>query len=172
MMAAGATYVPIATTTLGSAAASYTFSSIPSTYTDLILIINDGLSSVAQSLLIQFNGDTATNYSVTGLSGDGTSAFSWSVSSTANPNLSNYAKSNTSLETNVIAQFQNYSNTTTYKSYLSRANRSSAANSPGVDAIVGLWRSTSAINAIKVFGGSSSNLITGTTLTLYGIAAA
>jgi glycosyltransferase involved in cell wall biosynthesis len=40
-----ATYEPIATTTLGSAAASITFSSIPATYTDLRLVIVGNLSS-------------------------------------------------------------------------------------------------------------------------------
>ena len=38
-MAAGATYEPIATQTLASAAASITFSSIAATYTDLRLVL-------------------------------------------------------------------------------------------------------------------------------------
>lgn len=166
------TYEPIATTTLGSAVASYTFSSIPSTYTDLILVINGGLSAAGNGFLVQFNSDTATNYSNTGLYGDGSAVGSWRASSAAQANLNNYAAANTSIECNVIAQFQNYANTTTYKTFISRANRASASNFPGTEAIVGLWRSTSAINAIKVFGGSSSNLIIGTTLTLFGVKAA
>jgi hypothetical protein len=61
-------------------------------------------------------------------------------------------------------QFQNYSNATTYKSILMRVGK--ATN--GTDAMVGLWRSTSAINTIKLMG---SNALYGT-LTLYGIKAA
>ena len=45
-MAAGSTYTPIATTTLGSAG-TITFSSIPSTYTDLVIVLNGNGSRVA-----------------------------------------------------------------------------------------------------------------------------
>ena len=66
-MAAGITYTPIASTTLGSAAASYTFSSIPNTYTDLVLIASmaDSNSGADQRMLVQVNGDTGTKYSTT-----------------------------------------------------------------------------------------------------------
>jgi hypothetical protein len=69
---------------------------------------------------------------------------------------------------NYIVQIQNYSNSTTYKTYLSRANN--AANA--TDAITGLWRSTSAITSIQFFYSDSSNIITGSSATLYGIKAA
>jgi hypothetical protein len=61
----------------------------------------------------------------------------------------------------------NYSNATTYKTMLSRANNGAA----GVDAIANLWRSTAAISSItvKITGG---NMKAGSTFTLYGIAAA
>ena len=69
------TYKPIATTTLGSAAASYTFSSIPSTYTDIVLIFGGSMSNFG-NLRIQFNSDTGNNYSFTRLLGDGSGAQS------------------------------------------------------------------------------------------------
>jgi hypothetical protein len=69
---------------------------------------------------------------------------------------------------NYIVQVQNYSNSTTYKTFLSRANN--AANA--ADGIVGLWRSTSAITSIQFFYSDSSNIITGSSATLYGIKAA
>ena len=62
-MAAGATYEPIATQTLASAAATITFSSIAATYTDLRLIFAKPIGG--SSLLLRFNSDTATNYSWT-----------------------------------------------------------------------------------------------------------
>ena len=69
------TYTPIATTTLGSAVNSVTFSSIASTYTELVLVIQ--YQSAANCVAnITFNNDTATNYSTTYLSGNGTSAAS------------------------------------------------------------------------------------------------
>jgi len=61
----------------------------------------------------------------------------------------------------------NYANTTTYKTFLVRG-----ANTAGnIDADVGLWRSTAAINSVTVLIGSGS-LSSGSTFTLYGIAAA
>ena len=74
-MAAGSTYTPIYTTTLASAAASYTFSSIPSTYTDLVIAAT-GLTTAGTTLAMRFNGDTATNYSDTYLLGNAGAASS------------------------------------------------------------------------------------------------
>ena len=69
------TYEPIATQTLGSAAATITFSSIPATYTDLRLVLV-GTSTISANPKINFNSDTATNYSQTILSGNGSVANS------------------------------------------------------------------------------------------------
>ena len=69
-----ATYEPIASTTLGTAAADITFSSIPGTYTDLVLVLYGGFATAASDLYTQFNSDTGTNYSNSDLRGNGTAA--------------------------------------------------------------------------------------------------
>ena len=161
-MAAGSTYTPIATTTLGSAAASYTFSSIPSTYTDLVLVFN-GSTTSGNLMRIRLNGDTGSNYSVTMLWGTGSSAVSARYSDSwvwAIPDGAGAMQ-------NAILNFQNYSNTTTYKTTLTRASLPGAS----VTAAVSLWRSTAAINSIEV-ALSSNEYSAGSTFTLYGIAAA
>lgn len=159
-----ATYEPIATTTLSSTAANYTFTSIPQTYTDLVLVCNFPSSGFNFSTQVG-NGsiDTGTNYSVTRLYGTGTSAASNSYANDVyfTGNITAGAGSN------AIIQINNYSNTTTYKTSLTRFNDAGAI----VFAIVGLWRSTSAINQLRVFA-SSGSLASGTSLTLYGIKAA
>jgi len=162
-MAAGSTYTPIATTTLGSSATSYTFSSIPSTYTDLIIVVNGVNSTGVTTVELQFNSDTGTNYSVTRLQGNGSTA-----SSLRNSNQSSMSAGiiDTTQSTSII-QIQNYSNATTYKTVLARA----ADTAYATVAFVGLWRSTAAINAVKVDGGGY-NFSAGSTFTLYGIAAA
>ena len=167
-MAAGSTYTPIATTTLGSAAASYTFTSIPSTYTDLILVIAGTTGALNNVLLQVGNGsiDTGNNYSTTFLVGDGSSATSSRQSSVSNMLV---GRIGTDQSINIV-QLLNYSNTTTYKTLLCRGNN--AATSGQVAAYVNLWRSTSAINQVKVLEQVGSNFQTGTTFTLYGIAAA
>lgn len=175
-MAAGNTYTPIATTTLGSSTASVTFGTgsplsgnIPSTYTDLILIINGGITVVNYSIRAQFNGDTTTVYSQTSLAGNGTTVTSDRASGAASISVvggTNGIPANT-LETIGIVNVMNYSNTTTYKTVLTRT--ASAAKT--VEELVGLWRSTAAITQITLFSGSG-NLYAGTTLSLYGILAA
>lgn len=158
------TYEPIATTTLGSAAASYTFSSIPSTYTDLVLVFN-GTANAAGNLALQFNSDTATNYSTTILYGDGSTAGSGRVTSQTNANI---AGTNTSNNTATIS-IMNYSNSTTYKTALGRGMRSGDQ----VVAKVALWRSTAAITTVTVLPiDGASTWSTGSTFTLYGIKAA
>ena len=168
-MAAAATYEPIATTTLGSNTASYTFSSIPSTYTDLVLVVNGQVSS-SVTVSCQVNGDTATNYSTTELFGDGTTASSFRSSTNAQIAVMGIgAQVGSGTIWTSTLHFQNYSNTTTYKTVLGRTS----ASATGINVIAGLWRSTSAINSIKILGyAGASGFTTGTTFTLYGIAAA
>jgi hypothetical protein len=168
-MAAGNTYVALATQTLGSAAATVTFSSISGSYTDLILVASPLRDATSGGYVtMQFNSDTGSNYSNTGLLGNGTAGQS---SRTTSQNFVYFNWGNNGLSTTdpntMIASFQNYSNTTTYKSYLSRANQATTST----DAVVGLWRSTAAISTIAI-SRTTGSFATGSTFSLYGIAAA
>lgn len=169
-MAAGSTYTPLATYTVTSAQSSYTFTSIPSTYTDLVLVVNGATAAGSNLNLRVGNGsiDSGSNYSYTLINGNGSTATSVRYSNQPQIQPSNEdAYWNSTFAGVMIINFQNYSNTTTYKTILSRANHASL----GTAATVGLWRSTSAINQIY-FAGASQNLSASTTLTLYGIQAA
>lgn len=164
-MAAGNTYTPLATQTLSSAAASVTFSSISGAYTDLVLVVAGQATGAQRNLLLQFNGDTASNYSATILYGDGSAAASVRVTSQTSANVGGIDSTS---QSNTIAQIMNYSNATTYKTVLGRGNSSTNI----VAAKVALWRSTSAITSIVAFLAASDTFTTGSTFTLYGIAAA
>jgi hypothetical protein len=164
-MAAGSTYTPIATQTVSSVATSVTFSSIPSTYTDLVLICNTVTALGVDILDLVFNSDTGSNYSSTQISGNGSAASSTRYSNTS-AMLIGLTDSNSNTN---ISHIMNYSNTTTYKTVLNRAN---APTSGLARAEVGLWRSTSAINQILIRSDSSNAISAGSTFTLYGIAAA
>lgn len=166
-MAAGRTYTPIATTTLTSAQASVTFSSISGSYTDLVLVCNHAGVSSLNSLYTTLNGDTASNYSYTFLSGNGTSAISGRGSVTSLP-FGNSSLTNGA--TISIINFMNYSNTTTYKTVIGR-NGVADGSQPNTTATVGLWRNTNAINSILI-SYYNVNFTAGSTFTLYGIAAA
>jgi hypothetical protein len=162
-MAAGNTYEAIATTTLSSTATDVTFSSISGSYTDLVLVCYLSDNSNNQLAIQVGNGslDTGSNYSAIRVNGTGTSATSNRSTSIAYiyPGITG-----TAFGTHIF-NFMNYSNTTTNKTVLSRVSQSDYF----VTASVGLWRSTSAINTIKVYGGTWQ---IGSTFSLYGIAAA
>ena len=160
-----ATYEKIATTTLGSSSSTVTFSSISGSYTDLIVIITPKTSAAAD-VYVRCNSDSGTNYSYTGLSGSGSAASSFRVSNTSNGILLDnlgYADNNNNQV--IIAQFNNYSTTTTNKTSIARSNNAAT----GVDALVGLWRSTSAINELTFRLNSTHTYSSGSTFTLYGI---
>ena len=160
------TYIPLATQTLGSAAASVTFSSIPGTYTDLVLVIAGIFSTAGStSVVLQLNSDTGTNYSNTFIYGNGTSVTSGRGSNQTNMQLGYMSGS---AQTNTIINLMNYSNTTTFKTALGRGN-----SMPDFTiARVALWRNTAAVTSIKVLPDSALNFDTGSTFSLYGIASA
>ena len=162
-----ATYEPIATTTLGSAAANITFSSIPATYTDLRLsITTTNASSSATFVALQFNADTGANYSRTRISGNGTAASS--NRSTGDTNLSIGVTPASSSNFGFFgADIFSYAGST-YKTTLSQ----SAGDNNGsgqVNSFVSLWSNTAAITSVKVLLDSGTNMAAGTTATLYGI---
>lgn len=158
------TYEPITTQTLGSNTATVDFTAISQSYTDLILVI-DSTSTASSGIYIQVGDssiDTATNYSYTYLSGNGTSASSGRAATQASIYCSD--QSSSSRQTTTL-QFNNYSNATTFKTIISRG--SSSSQSAG--ASVGLWRSTSLISKIRLVNG---NFATGSTFTIYGVKSA
>jgi hypothetical protein len=166
MAAKTGTYTLIAKTTVaGTSTTTVTFSSIPSTYTDLIIVEQATASASAYSS-IYFNTDNAsTNYSRSYLFGSGSVAFSNRDSNTASFLAIDYISSGTTANCHIY-QINDYANTTTYKTLLARYN----LINDGVGLYVGLWRSTAAINAIT-FVRSSGTYTAGSTYSLYGIEA-
>ena len=163
------TYEPIATQTLGSSASSVTFSSISGSYTDLILIGYISGVSTATGVGMQFNSDTGNNYSMTGLAGSGTAASSFRQSSIDYIRFSYEGTYRTTNQGIFALNLMNYSNTTTYKTTISRND----VSTDGTEAEVGLWRNTAAITAVKLLPTNGAyNFNTGSTFTLYGIKAA
>jgi hypothetical protein len=170
-MAAGTTYEPIATTTLGSNQNNIEFTSIPATYTDLVIVFTGNSTNTGSSsngMRCRLNSDTASNYSTSFINGSGT-ATSTSRASTTYFEVGEIAATSNTSPTITIIHIMNYANTSIYKSILARA---STANSY-VQAAASLWRSTSAINSVTLSRDFGTNQIkSGSTATLYGILAA
>jgi len=160
------TYEPLATQTLGSTASQITFSSIPATYTDLVVVVNASLTTGSANMNLNFNNDTSALYSATWVGGNGTSALSSRNTGNTLMVTTYYGTLQTTIGT-FILNVMNYANTTTNKTLLARMNNTI----DGTSATAGLYRSTSAINRIDLITGSST-FTAGSTFTLYGIKAA
>jgi hypothetical protein len=164
-----ATYESIATTTLGSAAASVSFTSIPATFTDLVIVVNYSLNTANSSLFVRLNSDTSSNYSYTRVSGNGSTASSGRDSNQTQARITADTTAQASGTRQMVTlNFLNYSNATTNKTFITRYN-----SVGGTEAFVDLWRNTNAITSIEVKGFDATAIIeSGSTFTLYGIKAA
>lgn len=165
------TYTLINSATVGSGGASnIVFSSIPSTYTDLEVLIC-GRSTVAQlgaSLYMRFNG-SATSNTIINLYGNGSSAASqnqadaWSGVDVDGANASANAFSNTSL------YFPNYA-ASGNKCWSANSVIENASTSGYAEMASGVWASSSAISQITfTIENASGNWAQFTTAYLYGI---
>jgi hypothetical protein len=162
------TYEKIATTTLGSAAATIEFTSISSAYTDLRIVLVATTDTGGKSPQLRFNSDSGTNYSMTELTGNGSSAATNQQTNRNQVDLY-YSGSGTSATIPMMWTIDIFSYAgSTFKTCL--ITRSSDQNGSGeVMREVSLWRNTAAITTILFRLSTSGNYATGTTATLYGI---
>ncbi len=164
-----ATYTPIASITLGATTSSVTFSSIPQTYTDLVLISTPTQNTGYNNLNANFNFNSGSNYSSTWLTGSNDTSFSGRASNIGVAYLSAYAAPGTTLGNFLCSShIMNYSNTTTNKVVISRAGNN--VTGTDIELVVSLWRSTNAITSITLSLGAN-NFVSGSTFNLYGIQA-
>ena len=157
------TYTALANITLGSSASSVSFSSIPASFRDLVLVINaDGTSQT--ELYVRMNGDTASTYTAIRMQGSGSVAASATYSGTGGMRLNGNGDIMTDFSFNAVIQLLDYSATDKHKLLLSRTS-----SSGGVDANAGRWPSTSAITSVRAYPNVGSFDV-GSTFALYGIA--
>lgn len=163
-MPAGSTYSTISTNTLATATNTITLSSIPQTYTDLILVVNSTMSPSSDIKIQIGNGsaDTGANYSRCFMFGYPSGVVSDRDSNAAQITASVYAN-----PSSIIANFMNYSNTAIFKPVLIRNDISADLTYASIN----MWRSTAAIDYITL-SHASRNFSAGSTFTLYGITAA
>ena len=155
------TYTPLATVTLGTAASSVTFSSIPATYRDLILVVRPiGVSTTNQTGL-RFNGDTGTNYPTVLMFGNGSTTGSF----TSNDSYIDIKGGFTSGIGVGIAQIMDYSASDKHKTVLIRKDEPASTA-----ARAGRWANTAVVTSLSLTG-FGSNLDVGSRFDLYGVIA-
>jgi len=159
------TYTPLATVTLGSSASSVTFSNIPATYRDLVLVSNSRLSSGAGQLFYRFNSDVGSNYSFVWMSGNGSSTNSASITTSLIFTSNNINDSTDNWSTYTL-NLLDYSATDKHKTALLKSDNSA------ISAIrnASRWANTSAINNITV-NTSGGTFVSGSNFSLYGVIA-
>ena len=172
-----ATYDVISTQTLASTSATVTFSSIPATYTDLVLVTQSRASTTGTydtDIGIRFNGDSSAVYSRTALYGNGTTAASFGATGEGCIFGAVHPLSSGTANVWGIANYNimNYSQATTLKTVLVRSS-CLGASADDVRALVGLWAGTAAvITSLSLILASGGSFAIGSTFTLYGIKAA
>jgi hypothetical protein len=169
-MPAGSTYTPIATQTATGSSSVVTFTSIPATYTDLVLIVNGNTSSASnQAAFVNVNNDFGTNYKEQNMTTTGAgnitagygsaqaAVYIGPLNGSGSPNNFNYSQVNFGL----------YAGTTNYKDIFTEAGTSGVQT----NFIVCNWSNTAAINRIDVSTGAG-NWVANSLFALYGIARA
>jgi hypothetical protein len=166
------TYIKIASTTVGLlGVTNITFSSIPATYTDLVLLTSlrgdDGQAAVLNKLT--FNGN-ASGYTERLVYGNGSAAASanhttqsqldWSA---LMPGLT--ATANTF--SNNLLYIPNYASSN-YKSISSDSAAENNTTAANFYVNAGLWSNTAAITSIELTS-SANKIVQYSTATLYGI---
>lgn len=172
------TYTLIAHTEVGAGGtANITFSSIPALYSDLLIVSNirtAGASLNNDPINVTFNGDTATNYSTTVLSGTGTTSSSTRTSTVAQIATTQApgASAATSYWGSGILTIPEYRNTSHFKQILftgSQEGNNFTSGTWNLAMVAGMWRSTAAITSIRLIANSGANIVQHSSATLYGL---
>jgi hypothetical protein len=159
-------YIPLATVTLATTSSSVTFSNIPATYRDLILV-SSVIHTGAGGHQMRVNGDTGSNYPFVQMFGDGSAATSNSGTLSYFTPFTNSNPGTTSPVLG-ISQFLDYSATDKHKTMLLTNSSEGTTASPMVTRIAARWANTAAITTIVCFPVSTT-IAAGSTFNLYGI---
>jgi len=167
------TYTLISSNVLSSSAASVTFSSIPATFTDLVLRISSRSDNTiaASTIRLRFNGSSSASYSETLLSGSGSAAVSARSSSATYMFNAGYfvddangATANTFGTTEIYIPSYTVAQNKPLSGITAQEDNATAAR---ITAEAGLWSNTAAITSIEIF--SNYNFLSTSSFYLYGI---
>ena len=161
--------VALANLTLGSAASTVTFASIPATYRDLVLVSfvpSLSGSPTAKGAYLRLNGDTGSNYNTVYMYGNGSSTGS-DPETNSNTLFWGAFPAAGGIDNFTILD---YAQTDKHKSTLGRAN----GNGASTWAYAGRWASTSAVTSIALTSPDtgSDQFAIGSTFSLYGVVSA
>lgn len=168
------TYSLISSNTVSTATASVTFSSIPATFTDLLLKVSSRSNDASynSAIIFRFDGDTSTNYSVTTGAAYQTNRIAYRDSGDTSlndgprqPGNGTYSSLFGNIELYIpnytVAQFKPMSSLGTIENYSEQDFYLTLS--------AGLWRNTSAIDTILIYNAGANTFVAGSSFYLYGI---
>jgi len=168
------TYTLISSNTLGSDTATVTFSSIPGTYTDLVLKGSARLSAAGVAFdtpFVRYNNNSSSIYSQIILRGTGSAAQSANSGANATrlelgniPAATATANTFGSFEIYIPSYTASQNKPTSF--FTAQENNNSTSY---IQSIANLFRSTSAITEINLYNSAGVNFVTGSSFYLYGI---
>ena len=162
-------YESIATINFATAAAGFDFQNIPQTYQHLEIrfMAYSTLSASVDNLAMYANNDTSNVYSTHSLFGNGSSVTSNNFTTQPRIYLPSLLSAATSAQYTVgIIQILDYTSTNKFKT--TRTLHGYDANGSGIVGLSsGSFQSTGAITRFS--GGTSANIVAGSTFALYGI---
>lgn len=163
------TFTLIASYTATGSVSSIDFTSIPGTYTDLVLKLStrQSRSEVASNIGIQFNS-SSSNLSSRYLIGTGSAATSTAFGSTILFGNSTAATATASTFANSEVYIPNYAGSTNKSVSADSVTENNASNANAILS-AGLWSDTAAITSISIVSLSSDNFVQYSTAYLYGI---
>ena len=152
---------------------SVSFTGIPSTYQHLQIrfLSRDNRSATANSIAIQFNSDSGSNYSLHQLEGDGSTAAAYASTSTTNARwlaLSTSASVASNIFAAGVIDILDYANTNKYKTGRSLVGYDTNGGG-AVNFNSGLWMSTSAISTITLTPTVTASFVQYSSFALYGV---
>ena len=168
-----ATYTLISSNVLASAQATVDFTSIPATYTDLVVRFSVRATDASDWMIVTLNNITTTTTSETWLQGNGTAVSSTNQANTnyfggnGNDLIINLSGSTANTFTNGEFYIPSYtvSQNKPMSFILAAENNATAATTT---ALAGLWRNTAAVNQIT-FDTAGTSFASGSSFYLYGI---
>jgi hypothetical protein len=172
------TYTLISSSVLSTTATSVTFSSIPATYTDLIMKWSSRSNSASNGTFgtFRFNGSSSTNYSTRILYSNGSTVSNDAVSSRDDlfsEFLTNGGASTSSTFSSGELYFPSYTSSTYKPVLVDSRTETNASTQAYIGMVAGLWSNTSAITSLTIYSGStaspSDSFVSGSSFYLYGI---
>lgn len=167
----------LGSTTLSAATSTISFTGLPTSYTDLMVLGSVKSASTAtgyinDSLHVRLNGSSANSYQITQLDNNGAASVGGNFSTTQTSanvgSMWNSFSGNTPGSGNFTMWIPNYVQTTFYKNFTTLSYASDGTSGAALNITAGCFASTAAVSSISFFFLSGSNLLAKSFISVYG----